>query len=639
MCSFLSRFLNKITRTKVQDDEDEDESRLDFLDEPGRISVLRSIELLLGACFNSAIFIVIGISVKCIAGPAMVLSVILGAVFSFLNNLSLCELCCRFPTKTSYYAIIYDNVGELCAFVNAWFKIMQAIFMVSIVSVTVGEYIYYLAQPPPHLSWLPPHKMWAEIEYDTLVFTVVFLVVLSLIIMVGLPYCTGYLTALFWINLASFAFMFVLILSYAGSFHWIVPENFQPFNITGTVQGIAITMFFFTHLDRIVQRTSQYKITDYVVPVSVGVSTLCVFVYYLCATIFIANLIPMGEIVLEATIPKAFASATFHEVKYILASIGFVIFVITIIEAFFGAQNTLNLLVEDGLMHHWFSNSKKKTSFLSVVLITLLSIPLFISLSVTSLVQGFCISSLIITLIINCTTLVVQYLPSEGSQEVTSAFPNWECTKAMIIRFLLCFGYITHKKVLSTLGVQIHPEPTNQTSKLVNWCVVMYVPSCIGLALAMIYGLPGLGENKWVVLGAIIFLIITIFLNLRMILIQPRGESLNFIKNDIFASLIPLVNIGLSCILLVTLDWQAFVAVGAWLVLGLLVYFLFSFTHSNKAVFNRIQELDDSSPGRVRFDSPPQLSTRLRNIQPENTDSQQYVFSDDTELLDFPQNR
>ena len=75
--------------------------------------------------------------------------------------------------------------------------------------------------------------------------------------------------------------------------------------------------------------------------------------------------------------------------------------------------------------------------------------------------------------------------------------------------------------------------------------------------------------------------------------------------------------------------------------LGLLVYFLFGFTHSNKAVFNQIQELDDSSPGRVRFDSPPQLSTRLRNVQPENTDadSQQFLFSGDTEHLDFPQNR
>ena len=72
-----------------------------------------------------------------------------------------------------------------------------------------------------------------------------------------------------------------------------------------------------------------------------------------------------------------------------------------------------------------------------------------------------------------------------------------------------------------------------------------------------------------------------------------------------------------------------------------MVYFLFGVSHSYQAVFNNSQELDEKSPGRVRFDSPPQLSTSLRNVQPENkdADSQQFLHSDSTELLSFPQNR
>ena len=563
MCSFLSRFLNKITRTRTQN-EDED-TKLDFLEGSGRVSVLKSVQLLLGACFNSAIFIVIGIAIKCIAGPAMVLAVILGAAFYALNNLSLCELCSHFPTKTSYYAIIYDNVGEMCAFLTAWFQILKTLFMVAVVSVTVGEYIYYLA--PPHLSWLPPHEKWAEIELDTLVFTVLFLVTLSLIVSFGLPLCSAFLTSLFWINLATFIFMLMLIIYYADTFHWFVPENFQPFKITGTVQGIAVTMFFFTHLDRVIESTSDFKKADYVVPVSMGVSLLCTFVFYLCATIFLANLMPIEDIASEATIPKAFAKATFYDSKYVISSIALLIFVLTIIEAYLGAQRALNLLVDDGLMYTRFSNNKKKTTILSVVSIALLSIPLFIWLPVVSLIQGFCISSLIITLIINCTTIVVQYQPTNDLEEETTVFPNWECTKSTMIRFLLCFGYITHERILSALGVKSEVQPTHQTSKVINWSVVLYVPSVLGLALAMIYGLPGLGENLWIVLGAIIFLLITIFLNLRMIMMQPRGKSF-FFNNNIFASLIPLVNIGLTSILLVTLDWKAFVAVAVWTGLG-----------------------------------------------------------------------
>ena len=565
MCSFLSRCLKTITRTKPEN-EDED-AELDFLEGPGRVSVLKATQLLLGACFNSAVFIVIGIAVKCIAGPAMVLAVILGAVFTILNNLSLCELCTRFPAKTSFYAIIYSNVGELFAFIIAWFQLLQTLFMISVVSVSVGEYIYYVAQPSSNISWLPPHEMWAEIDLDTLVFTIIFLVIISFVVGIGIRLCSGFLIALFWINLSTFVFMLMLIIYYASTFQWVIPENFQPFKITGTVQGIAVTMFFFTPLDRIIERTPQFKKTEYVLPVSLGLSLLCVFVFYLCVTIFLANLIPMEDIAKEATIPKAFASSTFYDSKYILSSVAFLIFLLTVIEAYISAQKVLDLLVEDRLLNHHFSNAKKKTTVFTVLSIAFLCIPLFIWLPVISLIQGFCVTSLIIKLIVNCTAVVVQYQPDEELEEEESGFPNWKCSKSMIIRFLLCCGYVTQRKVLSKLGVEKDAEPTQQTSKLVNWSLLLYVPACFAIALALIYGLPDVNENEWAVLGAIIFLMIVVFLNFRVIMMQARAKS-SFFENDIFAALIPLVNIGLSCILLVTLDWKAFSAVAVWTVLG-----------------------------------------------------------------------
>jgi hypothetical protein len=68
---------------------------------------------------------------------------------------------------------------------------------------------------------------------------------------------------------------------------------------------------------------------------------------------------------------------------------------------------------------------------------------------------------------------------------------------------------------------------------------------------------------------------------------------------------------------------------------------LFGVSHSNAAIFNRIEDFEGKSPGRVRFDEPPQLSTSLKNIQPENRDAdcQEFVFSDETEILDFPQDK
>lgn len=70
-------------------------------------------------------------------------------------------------------------------------------------------------------------------------------------------------------------------------------------------------------------------------------------------------------------------------------------------------------------------------------------------------------------------------------------------------------------------------------------------------------------------------------------------------------------------------------------------YFTYGISHSNVQIFNQIQEFVEKSPGRVRFDDPPQLSKKLSNVQPENkdVDSQGFVFSDDAEFLDYPQNK
>lgn len=641
MGSFVSQFINKITRTKSEDDDDDTE--IDFLKLSRNLWLPKSVELLLSACFNCALFAVVGLAVKSIAGPAMVLSLILGAVIAVLNNLSLTELCTRFPTSTSFYSIVYKNVGELCAFTVGWFRLLQNIFMISLVTITAGEYIYSLAQPPPDTSWLPPHSSWHEIHLDSLVFMVVFLALLSLMVAAGLPHFSVYLKALFWTNLLAFIFMLLVIIYYANSLNWYVPTEFQPFDFAGTIQGTAITTFFFTNLDKVVEQVENMKQPNTMAPISLAISLLCVFLYYLCSTIFVTILVPLDVLSSEATIPKAFGLATFHDSKYVLSAAALLIFCLTIIESYFDAQKLLNLLADDGLFHQKFAkqpNPKKHASALLVLVIAILSICLFLFLPVDGLIQGFCITSLLISIMINCATIVVQYLPAtlDGTKE-TSAFPNWQCTKNLIIRFLLCCGYITHKKVLSKLGVKTAEEPSAETSKLVNWSIISYIPSCIGLALAMFHGLPVIGWKRWIVLTALGLLCITIFLTIRIILIQPRAKAC-FFRNNFLAPFIPLVNIGIFIILVASMDWTAFSAVGIWLVFGLIIYFLFGISHSTEALFNKSEELNEKSKGRVQFDSAPQLSTKLTNVQPENTDadSEQYLSQEDeTNPFYYPQ--
>lgn len=562
MCSLISRFLSQITRIR----RSEKQEKLDFLITPGSVSVLSTAQHLLGACFNSGIFVVVGIAVKEIAGPSMILAVILGAVFAIFNSLSLCELCKRFPSKTSYYDILYENVGEAFAYMIAWLKLSQNLFMVALITVTVGNYIYYVADAPSHISWLPPHKRWAEIELDTLVFSLAFLVLVSGVVAVGLPLSSGYVISLFWVNVTAFMFMLVLLLVYAGSFKWLSRESFEPFEFMGTLEGVALSVFFYSNLDEIVEMSTQFKTTNSLAAISLCAGLLSVLTYYFSAIVFVASSLPLDKISAVATVPKIFSYTTFYDSKYVLSSIAFLVFILTVMRAYVNAQRSCNLLTDDGLIHRSVS-SVKQTHPLFVLFIALLSIPLFVWISVASLIEGFCASSLIMTILLNATLISVQYQPQEKPENGSSVFPSWKATKSLLVRLVLCCGCLAHKTILSKLGISEDSEPTTETSKLVNWAIIFYIPSALALAIALVYGIPAIDQDKWFVVGVLIYLMVVILFNFCVLATEPRVKSVHY-NNGIMASFIPLFNISLSCVLLVTIRWKAFIPVGGWTLIG-----------------------------------------------------------------------
>ena len=596
----VSQFLRKITRTKTKQEDGD----IDFLKLSRSFELPKSVQMLTGSCLNGALFIVVGLAVKSIAGPAMLLSIILGAAVAMLNNLTLAELCTSFQGTTSFYTIIYKNVGELCAFMVGWFRVLQSILIVALTSSAAGENIHYLVKPLMKNSWLPGHISWAEVRVDDLVFILAFLALLALLVAAGLPYFSAYVMTLFWTGLAVFLFMFVVIISYAGSLNWSFPTHLEPFDFDGMMQGTAVTTIFFTRLDKVVEQT-QYKTntSSNTTSASLAISLLIVLLYYLCSTLFLTILSPFDMLSEKVTLPKVFSLATLHSSKYILSAAAIFVFCLTITEAYFDAQKLFNLMAEDGLVCRKLANRRgvqsrnwKRVPALSVLVTSISSIPLLIWLRLENLILGFCIASMMISIVINSTAIVVQYKPlTDTNPEANedTCLPKWEYNRYTIIRVLLCFGYITHERCLSALGVSEKTKAMNQTSKLVNCLVVQYILSCIGLSLAMFHGLPVIGWMFWIVLGAIILLILSLFLTVRMILIQPRAKESIFESNFV-SSFVPLLNIALFFILLVSIKWIAFAAVGVWLGLGKILtceshYMAFSFslrlnTHTSNVI-------------------------------------------------------
>jgi len=93
----------------------------------------------IGAIIGSGIFIVTGI-VAGIAGPAMVLSILLAGVISLFSAVSVAELGRCMPVEGGTYAFARDLISPYMGFIAGWIWIFSNIFVGAAVSLGFAQY-------------------------------------------------------------------------------------------------------------------------------------------------------------------------------------------------------------------------------------------------------------------------------------------------------------------------------------------------------------------------------------------------------------------------------------------------------------------------------------------------------------------
>jgi len=221
----------------------------------------------IGAIIGSGIFIVTGI-VAGIAGPAMILSVIIAGIIAVFSAMSIAELGAYLPAEGGTYAYARNLISPFAGFTAGWIWIFSNVFVGAAVSLGFAHYFVALfPQVPVRIIACVICLAFIAINYTGLKESVL-------------------------INNLLVTVKVLILLFFAGfGFGFFRPENFIPFSpggSAGILSGAALIFFAYTGFARVTLMAEEMKNPEKIIPRSIflalGISTVIYLLVSVVAT-------------------------------------------------------------------------------------------------------------------------------------------------------------------------------------------------------------------------------------------------------------------------------------------------------------------------------------------------------------------
>ena len=224
----------------------------------------------IGAIIGSGIFIVTGI-VAGIAGPAMIISVLIAGVIALFSALSVGELSAYLPEEGGTYAFAKKLVSPFAGFISGWIWIFSNIFVGAAVSLGFAHYFATLFPAVP-------------VKGIAVIICMVFIIINY----IGLKESTILNNTLVTLKVLILLFFVAFGLGYFNG------SNFTPFapaEISGILSGAALIFFAYTGFARVTIMAEEVKDPEKTIPRSIYLALAISTVLYVLVSVIAVGLI------------------------------------------------------------------------------------------------------------------------------------------------------------------------------------------------------------------------------------------------------------------------------------------------------------------------------------------------------------
>lgn len=298
------------------------------------------------------------------AGPAVVLSFLIGGLVTLLNALCFTEYAAKTPKTGAQYTYMYETIGEGVAFLVGW---TLAIGYTSAFSLAARGWSGYFDSLFNHairnytMTHIPYLKGTFFPEYPDFIAIVIILVVMF-ISSIGVNFSSKVNTVLAAVSGCLLIFIACAGFFFADSKNWFGQEGgFFPHGISGVFKAAAACFYAFQGFEIIGFSSEETENPKKVIPRAMIATFGIVTLLYMGVSISFSLMIPYTHINKNAPFPGAFAYHNMDWIKYIVA-IGpmFALFNLCILELY-TISRTIYSMSTDGLLFKFCSRVNERS--------------------------------------------------------------------------------------------------------------------------------------------------------------------------------------------------------------------------------------------------------------------------------------
>jgi len=265
------------------------------------LNVFDATSIGIGAIVGAGIFVVTGISAG-LAGPAVVLSVLISGAIASLTALSFAELSSAIPKEGGAYAYAHETISPFAGFMVGWLWLISNIVAGAAISIGLASYIAILI---PSI----PLKLIA----------ISACIIVTLVNLFGIKESSLVNNVLVLVKISVLCFFMAV-----GMFH-LTPKNLVPLMPNGWIgvfQGAALIFFAYAGFARITTVAEEVKNPERTIPMSILLSLGICMALYTLTSFTAVGLVNYRDLALSGSPLSDAAMATGNPLASLVVTLG-----------------------------------------------------------------------------------------------------------------------------------------------------------------------------------------------------------------------------------------------------------------------------------------------------------------------------
>lgn len=326
------------------------------------LTAIDLISLGVGTTVGTGLYVIIGELARSVAGPSVILSLLLASSAAFLCALSFAEYGSRFPDAGSSYQYTYATLGEISAFIVGWNVALEFLIAGASLARTCSRFIDYASNGQVFL-FLSNHfsNYWSipgEEPFPDLL-AAALVVAVMVILCLGARTSSNFHNLVTVINLGFILFIIVFGFFFVNLKHW--KDNFIPYSVSGVLEGAAGAFFAFSGFDIVAEAAEEAVDPEKNLPKSFFITILLSTLAYISVASVLTLMVPYYDLDEYAPLAEAFGRKTFPGAMYIVVCGGISATISALLCAVYSTSRIFYSMSVDGLLFRWFSKVHSKT--------------------------------------------------------------------------------------------------------------------------------------------------------------------------------------------------------------------------------------------------------------------------------------